>query len=85
MANILKRIRNIWAWGQTSPEELFEILNPTPETIEKWREITEPFRVKPDGKAEVLPLMTEEEMTRYIKEEELGWKAIFDKVRNLGK
>lgn len=29
--------------------------------------------------------MTEHEVAQSIKENELGWKTVFDKVRNLGK
>ena len=85
MANLLKRIKNLLAWSHTTPEDLYELLNPTPETIAKWDAITKPFQVKPDGKAEVLGYMTEDEMTAHIKEHELGWGKIYDKVRNLGK
>jgi hypothetical protein len=85
MANILKRFKNLLAWSQTSPEDLLELVNPSPETIKRWQEITEPFAIKGDGKAEVMPMMTEDEMNTHIKESELGWGEIFDKVRNLGK
>lgn len=85
MANLLKRIRNLLAWSKTTPEDLLELVNPTPETIARWDEITKPFQVKPDGKAVVLPMMTEDEMNQHIKENELGWRSIFDKVRNIDK
>lgn len=83
MADILKRIRNLMAWSKTTPEDLYELMNPTPETIARWEEITKPFHLKPDGKADVLPMMTEDEMNQHLKENELGWKTVFDKVRNL--
>lgn len=82
---IRTRIRNLLAWSKTTPQDLYELMNPTPETLARWDEITKPFQIKPDGKAEVLPLMTEDEMTQHIKETELGWGKIYDKVRNLGK
>lgn len=83
MANLLTRIKNLWAWSDTRPQDLYDLVNPSPETLERWDEITKPFQVQPDGKAEVLPLMTEDEMTQHIKETELGWRKIYNKIRNL--
>lgn len=80
MANLLERIKNLLAWSQVTPHEL---MNPTPETIERWRKVTEPFVVKGNGNGAVLPLMNEEEMTQHLRETDLGWGKVYDKVRNL--
>lgn len=81
--NLLKRIKNLLAWSKTTPDDLYELMNPTSETIERWDEITKPFQVKPDSKAVVMPMMTEDEMNQHIKESELGWGKIFDQIRNI--
>lgn len=80
--NLVRRIKNLLLWSQIPPREFF---NPTSETIEKWQKITEPFVVKGDGRGEYLPMMTEDEMNQHLKENDLGWKKVYDKIRNLGK
>lgn len=82
--NIFKRIKNLWLLSEYVPQENMSIrstdtLKPIDPKI--YHELKE----APDGKAEFLSYLSEDEMNKFIKEEELGWKKVYNPIRELFK
>jgi len=88
--NIFKRIKNLWLLSAYTPREVIQ------KQIEDHLEFsnhpgffvsssTPSMQSKPDGKAEFLSFLSEDEMNAFIKEEEMGWKKVFNPIRELFK
>lgn len=89
---MFKRLRKAWQLAKADEQDLliFDAKKLTPEMLKALSEMgKEQGKVKQRGSASdggfLGGFMTEEEVAKDVKENELGWKQLYDQVRALGR